>query len=183
MISTSFGVYLTSGTTYPKLTQNGHCLDRKAWIRPTGILSMESWHEIFPVSSRGRNQTIQWDEPQNVQVRPGKLEPLSKVKASWAIIRAQTSTPSRMDLWPERILSVQQRAEKLPKPGHPAQEMSVEQTTFCTGLQRALGASNRRRWTGGMTPRPAGLREAARPDYVTPRVHPLRGSYDANILA
>ena len=58
MSFTSFGAYLISGTTYPKLTQNGHYLDRKARIRPTGILSVESWHEILPVSSRGRNQAI-----------------------------------------------------------------------------------------------------------------------------
>ena len=35
MSSTTFGVYLTSGTTYLKLTQNGDCLDLKARIRPT----------------------------------------------------------------------------------------------------------------------------------------------------
>jgi hypothetical protein len=58
MSSTSFDVYLTSGTTYPKLTQNGNFLDRKARIRPTGILSMESWHEILPKSPRERIQAI-----------------------------------------------------------------------------------------------------------------------------
>jgi hypothetical protein len=30
---------------------------------------------------------------QNVQVRPGRLEPIPKVKASWAMIRVQMSTP------------------------------------------------------------------------------------------
>ena len=58
MSSTSFSVYLTSRTTYPNLTQNGRCLDRKARIRPTGILSVESWHETLPKSHRGRIQEI-----------------------------------------------------------------------------------------------------------------------------
>jgi hypothetical protein len=58
MIYTSFGVYLTLGTTYPKLTQNGRCLDQKARIRPTGILSVESWHENLPKSHKGRIQAI-----------------------------------------------------------------------------------------------------------------------------
>ena len=58
MSSTSFGVYLISGTIYPNLTQNGRCLDRKARIRPTGILSVESWHETLPKSHRGRIQAI-----------------------------------------------------------------------------------------------------------------------------
>jgi hypothetical protein len=49
MSSTSFGVYLTFGTTYPKMTQNGHYLDRKARIRPTSILSVEYWHETLPM--------------------------------------------------------------------------------------------------------------------------------------
>ena len=131
------------------------------------------FHQYYP---EGEIKPFQWGEPQNIQVRPGRLEPLSKVTTSWAMIRAQTSTPSRMDLWPERIVSVQRRAEMLPELGRPAQEMSVEQTAFCTDLQRASGASNRRRWIGGVTPRPAGLGEAAKPDFVTPRVQPLRGS-------
>ena len=147
---------MLSGTTYPKLTQNGHCLDRKARMRPTGILSVESWHEILPVYPEGEIKPFQWVGPQNVQVRPERLEPMSKVKASWAMIRAQMSTPSRNDLWPERIVLVQQRAERLPEPGHPAQEMLVEQTAFCTDLQRASGESIRRRCLSGGIPRPAG---------------------------
>ena len=31
--------------------------------------------------------------------------------------------------------------------------------------------------------RPTGLREAALPDIVTPRIQPSRGSYDADLLA
>ena len=58
MSSTSFGVYLISGVTYPNLTQNGRCLDRKARIRLTGILSVESWYETLPKSHRGRIQAI-----------------------------------------------------------------------------------------------------------------------------
>ena len=75
---------------------------------------------FYQYHPEGEIKPFQWGEPQNIQVRPGRLEPLSKVKASWAMIRAQTSTPSMMDLWPERILSVQQRAEKLPEPGRQA---------------------------------------------------------------
>ena len=70
-----------------------------------------------------------------------------------------------------------------PEPGRPAQETSVGQTAFCTDLQGASGASNRRRWIDGVTPRPAGLGEAGRPDFVTPHVQPSRGSYDTDLLA
>ena len=164
---------MISGTTYPKLTQNGHYLDQKARIRPTGILSVESWPAILPVSSRGRNQAIPMGslpESQNARVGIRRLEPLGKVEEFCAMIRAQDNYPSRSDLQPLRSVSMQWRAKKLPEPGRSAQEMSVEETAFCTNLQRASGASNRRWWTGGVSPRPAGLREAARPNPVMPHV-------------
>ena len=44
----SFGVYLISGTTYPKLSQNGQHLDWKAKVRTTGISTMEFQLEILP---------------------------------------------------------------------------------------------------------------------------------------
>ena len=99
------------------------------------------------------------------------------------MIRAQDNYPSRSDLQPLRIVSVQRRAKKLPEPGRPAQEMSVEETAFCTDLQRASGASTRRRWTNDGDHRLAGLREASQPDFFVPHVQPLRGSYDADLLA
>jgi hypothetical protein len=52
-----------------------------------------------------------------------------------------------------------------------------------TDLQRASGASTRRRWTNGGDHRPTGIREAGRPDFFVPRVQPSRGSYDADLLA
>ena len=138
---------------------------------------------FYKYHPEGEIKPFQWGEPQNVQVRPGRLEPISKVKASWAMIRAQTSTPSRMNPWPEGIVSVQRRVKMLPELGCPAQEMSVEQTAFCTDLQRASGVSTRRRWTNGGDHRPAGLREAGRSDFFAPRAHPSRESYDADLLA
>ena len=120
MSSTSFGAYLISGTTYPKLTQNGHCLDRKARIRPTGILSVESWHEIYQYHLEGEIKPFQWVGPQNVQVRPGRLEPLSRTEEFCAMIRAQDIYASKSDLQPLRSVSVQRRAEMPPEPGRQA---------------------------------------------------------------
>ena len=74
-----------------------------------------------------------------------------------AMIRAQDNYPSRSDPLLLRSVSVQRRAERLPEPGRPTQEISVEQTAFCTDLQRTSGASTRRRWPNGRNPRPAGL--------------------------
>ena len=170
MSSTSFGAYLILGTTYPKLTQNGHYLDRKVRVRPTGILSVESWHECLLVSSRGRNQAIPMCSFQNARVGIGRLEPLNKIEEFCAMIRAQDNYPSRSDLQLLRSVSVQRRAKRLPELGRLAQEMSVEETAFCADLQRASGVSTRRRWTNGGDHRLAGLREAGRPDFFTPCV-------------
>ena len=45
---------------------------------------------------------------------------MCKVKDFCAMIIAQDVYPSRNDLWPWRIVSVQRRAEKPPEPGRPA---------------------------------------------------------------
>src|SRR6185503_6598970 len=103
MISTSFGVYLTSGTTYPKLTQNGCWLDRKARIRPTGILFVESWHQTFPKSHRGIIQAISNGlDPEIHNLDPEGLNPYPKDKPTSAMVKHATSTLSKIDPWPER---------------------------------------------------------------------------------
>ena len=86
----------------------------------SGRLAYFLWNlgiRFYQYHLEGEIKPFQWVGPQNVQVRPGRLEPISKVKASWAMIRAQMSTPSRNDLWSERIVSVQRRAEIPPKLG------------------------------------------------------------------
>ena len=104
---------------------------------------------------------------QNARGGIGRLEPLGKMEEFCDMIRAQDNHPSRSDLQLLRSVSVQWRAERLPEPGRPAQEMSVEQTTFCTDLQRASGASTRRWWPNGRNPRPANLGEAGQPHFFT----------------
>ena len=138
---------------------------------------------FYQYHPEGEIKPFQWVVSQNARVGIGRLEPFGKTEESCAMIRAQDNYPSRSDLQLLRIMSVQRRAEKLPEPGRPAQEMSVEETAFCTDLQRASGASTRRLWTNGGDHRPAGLREAGRPDFFAPCVQPLRGSYDADLLA
>jgi hypothetical protein len=49
-----------------------------------------------------------------------RLEPLSKIEESWAMIRAKDMYPSRSDLQPLRSVTVQWRPEKPPEPGRPA---------------------------------------------------------------
>ena len=71
---------------------------------------------------------FKWVGPKNIQVGPGRLEPISKVKTTWAMIRHKMFTPSRNDLWPERIVSVQRRIEMPLEAGHPAQRLTVDQT-------------------------------------------------------
>ena len=77
---------------------------------------------------------FQWVGPKNIQVGPERLETISNVKTTWAMIRHKTSTPSRNDLQPERIVSVQWRIERPPKAGRPApsrppaQRLTVDQT-------------------------------------------------------
>ena len=63
---------------------------------------------------------FQWVGPKNIQVGPGRLEPISKVKTTWAMIKDTPSTPSRIDPWPERSMSVQWRTERPPEVGRPA---------------------------------------------------------------
>ena len=98
MSSTSFGAYLISGTTDPKLTQNGHCLDWEARIRPTGILSVEFGMRVYQYHPEGEIKPFQWVVSQNARVGIGRLEPLGKTKEFCAIIRAQDNYPSRSDL-------------------------------------------------------------------------------------
>ena len=110
---------------------------------------------FYQYHPKGEIKPFQWVVSQNARVGIGRLEPLGKTEEFCAMIRAQDNYPSRSDLQPLRSVSVQRRAESLPEPGHPAQTMSVWRMAFCTDYQGASGASNRRRWTDGMTPRPA----------------------------
>jgi len=137
---------------------------------------------FYQYHPEGEIKPFQWVVSQNARVGIGRLEPLGKTEEFFAIIRAQDNYPSRSDLQPLRSVSVQWRAKRLPELGRPAQEMSVEETAFCTDLQRASGASTRRRWTNDGDHRPAGLREAGQPDFFAPRIQPSRGSYDADLL-
>ena len=65
-------------------------------------------------------KTIQWVVSENVQDGTGRLEPMCKVKESWAMIIAQDIYLSRRNLRPWRSVSVQRRAEKPPEPDLPA---------------------------------------------------------------
>ena len=117
--STSFGVYLTSGTTYPKLTQNGHCLDRKAWIRPAYFL----WNfgmRFYQYHPEREIKPFQWVVSQNARVGIGRLEPLGKTEEFCVMIRAQDNHPSRSDLLPLRSVSMQRRAKIPPESSRPA---------------------------------------------------------------
>ena len=105
----------------------------------------------------GEIKPFQWVVSQNARVGIGRLEPLGKMEGFYAMIREQDNYPSRSDLQPLRSMLVQRRAERLPELGCPAQEMSVEESPFCTDLQRASGASTRRRWPNCRDPSPAGL--------------------------
>ena len=122
---------------------------------------------FYQYHPEGEIKPFQWVVSQNARVGIGRLEPLSKTEEFCAMIRAQDNHPSRSDLQLLRSVSVQRRAERLLEPGRPAQGMSVEQTAFCTDLQRASGASTRRRWPNSRNPRPAGLGEVCRPHFFT----------------
>ena len=77
---------------------------------------------LYQCNLEGEFKPSQWVGPKNIQVGPGRLEPISKVKTTWAMIKDTPSTPSRIDPWPERSMSVQRRGEKPPKAGRPAQD-------------------------------------------------------------
>ena len=51
---------------------------------------------------------------------PEGLDPYPKAKPTWAMIKHTTSTPSQIDPWPEKSVSVQRKTERLPEVGHPA---------------------------------------------------------------
>ena len=55
-----------------------------------------------------------------MQLGPGRLEPIFKVKITWAMIKHTMSTPSRIDPWPERSVSVQWRTKRPLEAGCPA---------------------------------------------------------------
>ena len=122
---------------------------------------------FYQYHPEGEIKPFQWVVSRNARVGIRRLEPLGKTEEFCAMIRAQDNYPSRRDLQPLRSVSVQWRAERLLEPGRPAQTTSVEETTFCTDLQRASGASTQRRWTNDGDPRPAGLG-------FPPSVHCLR---------
>ena len=121
MSITSFGAYLISGTTYPKLTQNGHCLDRKPGSGQPVYFLWNLGMRFYQYHPEGEIKPFQWVVSQNAQVGFGRLEPLGKTEEFCAMIRAQDNYPSRSDLQSLRSVSVQRRAEKLPEPGHPAE--------------------------------------------------------------
>jgi len=114
---------LTSVTTYPNLTQNGRCLDQKARIRPTGILSVESWHETLSKSHRGRIQTISMGWIQKYTTWTQKAWTYIQKRSQpgpWSSMQHPPypgSTLSRIDPWPERNMSEQQRTERPPEAG------------------------------------------------------------------
>ena len=51
---------------------------------------------------------------------PEGLDPYPKEMLTWAMIKYSTYTLSKIDPWPERSVSVQQRTERPPEAGHPA---------------------------------------------------------------
>ena len=83
MSSTSFGVYLVLGTTYPKLSQNGQCLDRKARAQSTGISTMEFGMKLYQSDLEGKTKPIQQEPTKNSQVNTGRFESIS-TKGIWA---------------------------------------------------------------------------------------------------
>ena len=52
---------------------------------------------------------------------PEGLDPYPKEMPTWAMIKYSTYTLSKIDPWPERSVSVQQRTERPPEAGRPAQ--------------------------------------------------------------
>jgi len=93
------------------------CLNQKARVRPTGILTVESWHETLPKSSRGRIQAnpmgsfpehTSWNRKAWTHMQNGGI---------LAMIREQDNYPSMSTLRPLRSMSVQRRAEMPPEPG------------------------------------------------------------------
>ena len=51
---------------------------------------------------------------------PEGLDPYSKEKPTWAMVKYSTYTLSMIDPWSERSVSVQRRTERLPDAGCPA---------------------------------------------------------------
>ena len=58
--------------------------------------------------------------PKIYNLDPEGLNPYPKEKITWAMIKHTMSTPSRIDPWLERIMSVQRRTERPPVAGRPA---------------------------------------------------------------
>ena len=163
MSSTSFGVYLISGTTYSNLTQNGHVwIKRPESGRPAYLL----WNlgmKLYQSHLEGEFRPIQWVVSQNIQVGIGRLEPTCKVKEPWSMIREQDNYPFRSNLRPLRSVSVQWRAEKPTEPSRLAQDdvgWANRQKYRPPEAVRAIHAKSVGTWH---YPRPAGLGEAARP--------------------
>ena len=163
---------MTLGTTYPNLTQNGRCLDRKARIRPTGILSVESWHETLLKSHRGRIQAISM----------GYIKKCTTwTRKSWTHIqkRSQPGSWSSIQQTPYPTLIHGQRGACRCNGGPRGRQrqaarpkrMSVEQTARSTDLLMRSEPSTRSRWLGDTTSKLAGLGEAGQP--------PLSASGDA----
>ena len=52
---------------------------------------------------------------------PEGLDPYPKEKPTWAMVKYSAKTQFSSDPWPERSVSVQQRTERPPEAGRPAQ--------------------------------------------------------------
>jgi len=53
---------------------------------------------------------------------PEGLDPYPKEKPTWAMVKCSANILPRSDPWPERSMSVQQRIERPPEVGRPAQK-------------------------------------------------------------
>ena len=73
--------------------------------------------KLYQSHLEGESRPFQWVTSQKARVGTGRLEPLSKMEESCAMIRAQDIYPSRSDLEPLRSVLVQWRAEMPPEPG------------------------------------------------------------------
>ena len=158
------------GTTYPNLTQNGRCLDPNARIRPTGILSVESWHETLSKSHRGRIQTISmgWIQKYTTWTRKAWTHIQKRSQPGpWSSIQ-HTPNPRLIHGREECVGATEGREAAKgrlpgPKEASRSKKMPVEQTARSTDLLMRSEPSTRSRWPGGATPRPAGRPMGGRP--------------------
>ena len=133
---------------------------------------------LYQSHIEGESKPSQWAISRNAQLGPGRLRPISKRNANLGHDQVFNIHP--IQDWSmareERVSATEDREAARGRPPGPKEaarpkKMTIEQTDRSTDLLEWSEPSTRSWWTGGATPRPAGLGEADRP--------PLSASDDA----